>query len=242
MCQFQVLVSGQPDLDDLTASAAEFGLRAEMGRFGPAGAAPPPSEIWPLVGVDPSIVDAIERSRNLVTLDIVEPAPQRLAQVLAATRLASDLAAEFDGVVFDLAALRHFHPGGWRSPFAAGDESILNHISLRVSPARAAGRFHAATTGLCKFGRPEFQVRRLRQKLVPAAGDLLLELAQYVAEGALVMPGDTVGHPDVQLRAIEDTSAVLAPLPLPALRLVDADSLKSPARGLRAWARSHPLL
>jgi hypothetical protein len=68
-------------------------------------------------------------------------------------------------------------------------------------------------------------VRRLRQKLVPAAGDLLLELAQYVAEGALVIPGDTVGHPDVQLRAFEDTSAVLAPLPLPALRLVDADSL-----------------
>jgi hypothetical protein len=61
MCQFQVLASGQPDLDDLTASAAEFGLRAEMGRFGPAGAAPPPSEIWPLVGVDPSIVEAIER-------------------------------------------------------------------------------------------------------------------------------------------------------------------------------------
>jgi hypothetical protein len=92
-----------------------------------------------------------------VTLDIVEPAPQRLAQVLAATRLASDLAAEYDPVVFDLAALRHFHPGGWRSPFAAGDESILNHISLRVSPASAAGRFHPATTGLCKFGRPEFQ-------------------------------------------------------------------------------------
>ncbi len=239
MCQFQVFLIGEPERSDIAARAAEFGLWADLGGFGPDGGCPPPPEIWPMVGAGPSIADAVARARHLVMLDIADPGPDRLAQVLAATRLASDLAADFDGVVFDVGALRHFHPGGWRSPLAKTDTSIVNHVGIRISAARTTGRFHAATVGLGKFGRPEFQVRRLRPKLVTVAAELLLDLGQYVAEGALVVPGDTVGDPDLQLRAVEDTSAVPLPLPLPALRLVDAETHRSATRGLRAWARTN---
>ena len=140
MCQFQVFLIGEPERSDIAARAAEFGLWADLGGFGPDGGCPPPPEIWPMVGAGPSIADAVARARHLVMLDIADPGPDRLAQVLAATRLASDLAADFDGVVFDVGALRHFHPGGWRSPLAKTDTSIVNHVGIRISAARTTGR------------------------------------------------------------------------------------------------------
>ena len=155
--------------------------------------------------------------------------------MVAATRLASAVRAQYGGVIFDVCALRHV--GGGRQPFPwdPDGESILHHVALVCRPQRKR-RFDAATRGLVKFGRPELEIRRVPESLMCETAELLFQVGEYVARGALVIPGDTVGHPERQLRAILEESTLPLPPFLPVLRLVDAGTLGSPVKGLRAWA------
>jgi hypothetical protein len=193
-CEFLVRCAAPtlPELD--LVHLAGDGAAVELQVVEP-GAALPPAEVLSSLGLSGDALRRAEEARHEVLVLLVDPGESVPGAVLQTTLAADQLAERADGVVQDLVALRFFGPGGWRSPEAVGDFDIRDHVTIHALTDDRGGWEWLHTHGLVKFGRPELEVYDVPAELAAAAGPLLNEIAWYMADGALMRPGDSLGDP-----------------------------------------------
>ncbi len=197
----------------------------------------PPAEVQPSLGLEGDAIRRAEEARHEVWVTLSDAGGSVSDAVLETTRFANELAERADGVVQDLIALRFFGPGGWRNPEAVEDFDVRDHVTIHALADDGGGWDWLHTHGLVKFGRPELEVYDVPAELADGAGPLLNEIAHYLAEGALIRPGDTLGVPDQPIsvrqgaRRRRDRWHWEA---TPVLELVDPDGKAGAPRGIGA--------
>jgi hypothetical protein len=162
------------------------------------GATMPP-ETWRYVRLDEDLARRSREARCVVMVSLVQRGQNLPQDVLFVTRLAERVALLSDGCVNDLLSCRYFGPGTWRVPNARKDVEAQEHVVLHGESEGSGVWVH--THGLLKFGRPELEIYEVPRDLWEKTALVVLDLAAYLIGGALLRPGDTVGDPEVPLRA-----------------------------------------
>lgn len=160
----------------------------------------PDRVMWRASGIDEEIAQAIRAARYALALALRMTGDSVPDAVNFATMVAERLAEAGDGVVRDIEAYRFFAPGGWQVDDRVGDADPREHIVVH-SVSEDGGPAWIHTHGLVKFGRPEFEIYDVPPDIVEAVGIGILDMAAYVMGGALVEAGQTLGDPDVPIRA-----------------------------------------
>lgn len=189
----------------------------------------PPPEAWEAIGIDDDLARRVRGARYAIVVALRESGASVAQAVAFTTELASRLAEVADGVVRDKEAFRFFGPGSWRVEDPIGEPDPREHVVVHA--VEEEGTFWIHTHGLVKFGRPEFEAYDVPPDLAEALSVGLLDMAAYVMGGALIEPGQTLGDPDVPIRAVVGGRDREHWQDTPVLKLVGED-------GLRAWIAS----
>ena len=123
------------------------------------------------------------------------------------------------GVVWDVRMERIFGFEEWRERVMEEPFSVLNHVSLRKTPG-AGGTVHVATRGLLKFGAPDLEIFGVPAEQVNDVSAALLDVAEHVAQGELIEPGESVEYAGAKIRFVPAPPGPEPP-PNPVLRLID---------------------
>jgi hypothetical protein len=215
---------------------AEIEVRAADGDKGYAAA---PSDVHEHFRLTPELVERAAAARYAIGVALRSPGNSPVDSVVYATELAARVARLGEGVADDVYALRSFGADPWTSD---DSRDIREHITIHaVEERRGAHWLH--THGLVKFGSPEFEVYDVPEELAEPVSYVLNDIGEYVAGGAAVQPGHTIGDEEVPLyvrRGGRDRGHWER---LPVLELVDLDRRGRPVRsgaanGLRAWIES----
>lgn len=209
-CTFVVFVADLPRLDEaapgpLTVGEAvrvhsPAGALVEVEPFLNEGPDPlPPPETWEPMRIDDDLARRVRGARYGIAVALREPGASLPEAVVFTTELASRLAEAGDGAVRDNESFRFFSPGAWRVDDPLGELDPREHV---VVHAVNEGASWIHTHGLVKFGRPEFEVYDVPPDLAEPLSVGLLDMAAYVMGGALIEPGQTLGDPDVPIRAV----------------------------------------
>jgi hypothetical protein len=202
-----------------------------------------PPETWKFVGLNGDLARRAREARSLVMVSLLERGQNLAQDVLYATRLADRVSVLADGCVNDLMGCRYFGSGSWRIPESNREVDVREHVVLHGEKGDSKGMW-VHTHGLIKFARPELEIYEVPEDLWEGVSLAMLDMMAYVIAGPLIRPGETVGIPEVPLRAREGTRnrerhwgdcAVL--------ELVDVDPRREPLasgaeRGLRALLAS----
>lgn len=206
----------------------------------------PSQEFWPLARLTPPMASRIERASWIIWVALVEPGTDVPESVLQAMKLADAITDCAEGTVFDTAAQRYFDSKSWKVSDSNHGVFVLDHVTIHaeITERRPVQWIH--THGMIKFGRPDFEIYEVPESIADDAIEELLNLAQYVIEGALVRPSETVGIPDQPLHARVGTRNRKDHWnDTPVLELVDVDDDRNPVatgavRGLKALLQSRP--
>lgn len=198
-----------------------------MGR---GGTALPVEQVWPQWRLTPELAALWRQAPVTVRIVLVREAGRPGEAVLFVTRLAERLAELTDGCVFDGFAERYFGPGGWQAEQRLKRVDCREHVSLHVVGEGDGDRW-LHTHGLVKFGHPEFEVYRVPGDAVKHVSGFLLDLMQYVVDGALVRPGHTLGTREAPIAAVAGRKERAHWGSVPVLELVDVERGRPVAGG-----------
>jgi tetratricopeptide (TPR) repeat protein len=160
-----------------------------------------------------------------------------LRGALAACKLVDAFLRFAGGVGVDLETGMAIRAGEWRNEGPQGFD-IRKHVVVRAAET-AKGRYWVRTYGLCKFRRPELEIRELPHELVEGARSLLMDAAELAANGALYREGEFVGSPRQPMMLAAGQQATEDGASREVLELVDWLPTREPAlhgatRGIQA--------
>lgn len=212
----------------------------EMVRGFPGATMPP--ETWRYVRLDEDLARRSREARCVVMVSLVQRGQNFAQDVLYVTRLAERVSLLADGCVNDLLSCRYFGPGSWRIPNARREVEAQEHVVLHGEEQDGAVWVH--THGLLKFGRPELEIYDVPRAIWEKTALVVLDLVAYLIGGAMIRPGETVGDPEVPLRARPGTrNRERHWKDCPVLELVDVDARRQAVasgalRGIEALLRA----
>ena len=191
------------------------------------GASMPP-ETWKYVRLNEDLARRAREARRLVMVSLVERGQNLAQDVLYVTRLADRVSLLADGCVNDLMSFRYFGSGSWRVEQPAQEVDVREHVLVHAETGEPEGIW-VHTHGLLKFGRPELEIYGVPREMGEKACSAMLGMMAYVVSGPLIRPGETVGDPEVPLKAREGTRNRERHWgDSPVLELVDVDAQKQP--------------
>ena len=142
-------------------------------------------------------------ARHITRLVFHVPFVQRHEALLAANRLAHQLAAEQGAFLWDDETREFFTAARWKEErlegWKAGPPTVSAHITVHVYGEGDAVRF--VSLGMVKLGLPDLVVEQVPQSLTRPMGTVLNGVAQLLAEG-LTLSGD--GSLKVDLGRVKD--------------------------------------
>lgn len=96
--------------------------------------------------------------------------------------------------VFDMYAVQWWTPEQWLESFVSRSEFLLqDHLSIIVSNDDEVGtELWMHTRGMCKFARPDLQVKHVEEPHVNNTARLLHQIGEYLATGADITDGHTL--------------------------------------------------
>lgn len=168
-----------------------------------------PSDDHPATGATATVGLGQEAARRLedasfvVELELVKSGRSTAKDVVFITELADALARDGSGVVRDVDAQRVFLPGTWRVAASLGELDPRLHVTVHVVADEDTAWIH--THGLAKFGRPEVEVYGVPEDLREPVGVVMLDIAAYVIDGAVIKRGQKLGHRDSPVRVLAGT-------------------------------------
>jgi hypothetical protein len=187
------------------------------------GASMPP-ETWKYVRLNEDLARRSREARRLVMVSLVERGQNLAQDVLYVTRLADRVSTLANGCVNDLMSFRYFGSGSWRVERPSGELDAREHVLVHAESDDPGGMW-VHTHGLLKFGRPELEIYGVPAEMGEKVCGLMLDMMTYVISGPLIQPGETVGNPEVPLKAREGTRNRERHWgDCPVLELVDVDS------------------
>ncbi len=195
-------------------------------------------ETFEAAGLSQEMLDKFNHPAWRVTIQMEKPAGDVRETVVFATRLSQRMAALSDGVVMDTCACRFFGPAGWPAEEPIAELDPREHIHVHIETD--SRWFH--THGLIKFGRPEMEIYDVPPEMDDVAFGMLVDLAHYVINSALIEPGQTCGDPNQPFYAREGTKNQEGHWEgVPVLELVDLDERQKPVssgapKALQAFA------
>lgn len=203
--------------------------------------APMPDEIRELMGLDAEMIQWVEQPKFEFVLRLREPGRSVAQAVVYATDLAHRLAEISTGVVQDVYSFRTLAPMAERGSDRAAEVDVREHIVIHSVPDRRGSTAWLHTHGLVKFGRPELEVYAVPADRTDFVAGGLNGIGQYVVDGNLIRPGETLGDPAVPVLAREGRRERGHWDRTPVLELVDLDDRGRPSRsgamqGLEAWS------
>lgn len=201
-----------------------------------------PEDARGVFDLDRGAVRKFENAPWDVRLMLAEPGYDPLLAALSACKLCDSFLRFAGGIGVDLETGQAVKGGDWRNESPATLE-IRKHVVVRALQT-SPGLYLLRTGGLCKFLRPELEVRDLPHELVEGARSLLLEAAQEAALGAILREGDVVGSVrcPMQLRAAKRGTE--EGTPRVTLELIDLNAGRDPVaagatRGIQALLHIH---
>ncbi len=171
--------------------------------------------------------DAMARARETQHAYVIEgelPDPDDLGHVQAAWALAKCVCEEGAFLVIDVYAARA-HLGSEVSALAPDRAFDVMHEVTLFFEEQGDGKLAAWSLGCCKFGRPELVVLDVPVDAATEAALLLRDVAQTLATGERIEPGDMVAAPDGRTLV----AARFAPESAPVVAIEGAAILLQPA-------------
>ncbi|MBX3475822.1 MAG: hypothetical protein KF754_15740 [Planctomycetes bacterium] len=201
-----------------------------------------PEDARHVFDLDRAAVKRFENAPWDVRLMLAEHGFDPLLGALSACKLCDSFLRFAGGIGVDLETGTAVKGGDWRNESPATLD-IRKHVIVRALQT-SPGRYWLRTAGMCKFLRPELEVRELPHELVEGARSLLLEAAAEAAQGAIVRDGDVVGsaRSPMQLRAVSRGTEEGTPRVV--LELVDLNAGREPVaagatKGIQALLHIH---
>lgn len=190
------------------------------------------------LGLTADQVAVLRASKQTVWLALAYQSDRPSEDVFWGTLLADRIAELGAGCVHDGFAARYFGPGGWRVGERATRIDCREHVRLHLVTDEVSGKVWVHTHGLIKFGHPEFETFDLTEDQAASSGTFFLMLMQYVIDGVVIRPGQTLGRPDVPIYAKAGSKELEHWDGVPALELLDVTDGKpvrtGAARGIQA--------
>lgn len=145
----------------------------------------------------------------VASIRISEPGPHPDGARDLMYRLGDRIAVQGAGVMRDVGINRWWAAGEWsRLAQASRDHPALLFCAIPIVPSESGPGYWAATCGLYRFGRPELVVLLRKDSTKEAAVNFLMGMASYVIQGAVILPGHTVGGDERPLLRAHEATAV----------------------------------
>ena len=200
-----------------------------------------PEEARSVFDFDRTAMQKFENAPWDIRLMLADHGLDPLLGALATCKLCDAFIRFAGGIGVDLETGLAVQAGDWRNE---GPQSldIRKHVIVRATET-GKGRYNLRTWGLCKFRRPELELRELPFELVEGARSLLLEAGEEAAQGAIYHEGDFIGSPRQPMMLISARETGEEAAVREVLELVDVNAGREPVqsgavRGIQALLQS----
>lgn len=186
----------------------------------------------------PEVVDELLHATWCYRIRVVISESDDLSYLARSLTTAASLARAVNGVIRDVQTKLVFTPREARKILKSPEFLISDHVLTHtlVDPDGGTGLW-IHTHGMGKFGRPDIEMRAVPDQYEPLAVHALLTVADYMSQGAVVKPGETL-----QLGRAFLTFTLASPVlgaeefPNGVIRITDFDpETSAPAVGVLRW-------
>ncbi len=187
---------------------------------------------------EPEVLDRLLHATYVYRIRVQVPETRDLSYLAHALTTASSLARAIDGVIRDVQTQLVITSQEARGILKSSDFDISKHVLVHALKDPGGGEaLWLHTHGMGKFGRPDLEMRDVPEEHADVARHGLLTIADYLSQGAVVRPGETMQLGDAYL------TFTLAPgemgdeeFPNGLIRVTDFDpELSAPAVGVMRW-------
>ncbi|MCC6575197.1 MAG: tetratricopeptide repeat protein [Planctomycetes bacterium] len=198
-----------------------------------------PAEDRKFFRLDDKAMEQFDSAPWDVALYITKHGFDPLMGVLNFCKLCDSFLRHAGGIGVDLETGMTVHGGDWRNEGPQAFE-ISKHVVIHAEET-SPGNFWLHTHGLCKFLRPELEIRELPARLVEGAWAQLMDAAAQAALGAVLREGDVVGNdkqPLVLRRGMRKAGVHIKHNLRPSLEIVDVGNGDAPEHGAQRGIES----
>ncbi len=149
----------------------------------------------------PEIGERFQNARVETILELTRRDLPIGPSIQAGMELADAIAKQTRGVIIDPLSQRLVLPGEWQVEEHMYDIDPREHVTVHYVEEATGLWVH--THGLAKFGRPELELFDLPTDAGKLAWACVMDLSGYVIDGPVLAPGNTLGNPNVPLKAVE---------------------------------------
>jgi len=146
-----------------------------------------------LLGIDPVLGDAVERSPMCLILRGTPTVSRNLNYLRDTVGLLTFFLDHGGVAIYDLQIMEWWNPATWRSRvFEPAAPVPERHVVILYSAEAIPGRKWFHTRGMRKFGRPDISVHNVKPEHEAGVVDLCNRFIQLHAEGGVVPEGQEI--------------------------------------------------
>lgn len=184
----------------------------------------------------PEVLEELLKSTYVYRVRLALDEPTTLEYLAYGLKTAESLAKACGGVIRDVQTGLVFKHEDARRVLKSPSFSISDHVLVHALREADDRGLWMHTHGMAKFGRPDVEARNVPLAFQPLASFGLLTLADYLSQGSVVRPGETMKLGEAILGFSKGKPSDTEPFPTGVLTIDDFDpATRSSLVGITRW-------